>query len=77
MQVAGADAVLQQVVGEVLGHLLGQGGDQDPLVALGPEPDLAHQVVDLALGRLDDHLRVDQAGGPDQLLDEPSDLASS
>ncbi len=28
-----------------------------------------HQVVDLALGRLDDHLRVDQAGRPDHLLD--------
>ena len=27
------------------------------------------QVVDLALGRLDDHLGVDQAGRPDHLLD--------
>src|ERR1700678_4278012 len=69
VQVAGADAVLEQVVGEVLGHLLGQGGDQDALVALGPQPDLLEQVVDLALGRLDDHLRGDQAGGPDHLLD--------
>ena len=69
VQVAGPDAVLQQVVGEVLGHLLGQRGDQHPLVALGPQPDLVHQVVDLALGRLDDDLRVDQAGRPDHLLD--------
>ena len=69
VQVAHPDAVLQQVVGEVLGHLLGQRGDQHPLVALGAQPDLVHQVVDLALGRLDHHLGVDQAGRPDDLLD--------
>ena len=35
VQVAHADAELEEVVGEVLGHLLGQRGDEDPLVALG------------------------------------------
>jgi hypothetical protein len=68
VQVPGPDSQLQQVVGEVLGHLLGQGGHQHPLVSLGPEPDLMHEVVDLALGLLDDHFRVDQAGRPDDLL---------
>ena len=78
VQVAHPDAELEQVVGEVLGHLLGQRGDQHPLVALGPDPDLVHQVVDLALGRLDDDLRVDQAGRADDLLDDsPSACASS
>ena len=38
--------------------------------------DLAHQVVDLALGRLDDHLGVDQAGRPDDLLDDVVDAAA-
>ncbi len=33
-------------------------------------PDLVDQVVDLALRRLDDDLRVDQTGGADHLLDE-------
>ena len=70
VQVADPDAQLEQVVGEVLGHLLGQRGDQDPLVALGADLDLVHQVVDLALGRLDDDLGVDQAGRPDDLLDD-------
>ncbi len=70
VQVAHPDAQLQQVVGEVLGHLLGQRGDQHPLVRVGAGPDLVDEVVDLALGRLDDDLRVDQAGGPDDLLDE-------
>ena len=41
VQVLHFDAVPQQVVGEVLGHPLGQGGDQDALVLLGAGPDLS------------------------------------
>ena len=41
-------------------------------------PDLRHQVVDLALGRLDDDLGVHQPGRPDDLLDDlAADLLSS
>ena len=69
VEVAGADAGVEEVVGEVLRHLLGQRGDQDPLVALGAGVDLVDQVVDLALGRLDHDLGVDQPGRPDDLLD--------
>ena len=69
VEVAGADAGVEEVVGEVLGHLLGQRRDQDPLVLVGPGADLVDQVVDLALGRLDDDLGVDQPGRPDDLLD--------
>jgi hypothetical protein len=47
MQVAHPEAHLEQVVREVLAHLLGERGDQDPLVALYPDADLVHQVVDL------------------------------
>ena len=40
-------------------------------VALGdPVVDLLDQVVDLALGRLDDDLGIHQPGGPDDLLDD-------
>ena len=35
-----------------------------------PVVDLLHEVVDLALGGLDDDLGVDQAGGPHDLLDD-------
>jgi hypothetical protein len=35
VQVAHPHPLLEQVVGEVLGHLLGERGDQHPLVALG------------------------------------------
>ena len=70
VQVTNPDTHLEQVVGQVLGHLLGQGGHQRALVAFGAKADLPDQVVDLPLRRLDDDLRVDQAGRTDDLLDE-------
>ena len=69
VEVADPDALVEQVVGEVLGHLLGQRRDEDPLVAPGAQRDLVDEVVDLALGRLEHDLGVDQAGRPDDLLD--------
>ena len=50
VQVADPEAVLEQVVGEVLGHLLRERGDQRALAGLGASADLVHQVVDLVLG---------------------------
>ena len=70
VQVAHPHTLLEQVVGEVLGHLLGQRRHQHPLVAGGPLADLVQEVVDLSLGRFDDDLGVDQPGGPDDLLDD-------
>lgn len=70
MQVPHTDSEFEQVVGEVLGHLLGQGRHQYTLVAVGAFPDLVHQIVDLALGRFHHDLRVDQSGRSDHLLDE-------
>ncbi len=48
MQVADAQALLVEVAGQVLGHLLGQGGDQGPLARCRPGLDLPPQVLDLA-----------------------------
>src|SRR5947209_14306812 len=48
VQVAHLKAEFEHVVGEILGHLLGEGGDQDPLVLLRADPDLVDEVVDLA-----------------------------
>ena len=70
VQVTHPDAHLEQVIGQVLGHLLGQRGDQHPLVAVGARPDLADEVVDLSLGRLHHDLGVDQTGGANHLFDE-------
>ncbi len=60
---------LEQVVGEVLGHLLGERGDEHPVAATDPVVDLLDEVVDLALGGLHDDLGVDEAGGAHDLLD--------
>ncbi len=62
------DPHLGQVIGQVLGHALGEGGHQRPLAAFDPLVNLMDQVVNLALGGLDDDLRVHQAGGADDLL---------
>ena len=59
-----------QVFGEVLGHALGEHGDQGAVALLRRFADFAEHVVDLALGRADLDRRVDQAGGADDLFGE-------
>ena len=71
VEVLDLDPELLEVVGQVLGHLLGQGRDERPLAALDAAADLLEQVVDLALGRADRDLRIDDAGRADELLDDP------
>ena len=69
VEVLDLDAELLEIVGEVLGHLLGQRRDQ----ARSPRSTrvrILEQVVDLALGRSDGHRRVDDAGRADELLDD-------
>ncbi len=68
VQVAHAQAELLVVLGQVLGHPLGERGHQHPLLALGPGPDLVQEVVHLVAGRPHGDLGVHQAGGPDDLL---------
>jgi hypothetical protein len=77
VEVLDLDPELLEVVGEVLGHLLGERRDQCPLAAVDALADLLEQVVDLALGRADADVRVDDAGRPDQLLDDASLRSSS
>ena len=69
MQVFDLDAAFQQVVGQILGHLLGQCRHQRALVFVDAVLDLGEQVVDLPLGRAHVDLRVDQTGRSDDLLD--------
>ena len=70
MHVADLHAVLVQIFGQVLGHALGQHGDQRAIAALRDLLDLAEEVVDLGARRADFHRRVDEAGRADHLLDE-------
>src|SRR5690606_25975015 len=60
VQIANLDAVLSEVIGQVFGHALGQGGDQYALLELYPFLDLAQQVIDLRRGGPHLHFRVDQ-----------------
>ena len=62
------DALLGEVIRQVLGHLLGQGGHKHPLPALDPGIDLTQQVGHLPLHRAHRDDRVQQTGGPDDLL---------
>ena len=70
-------AVVVQVIGELLGHPLGQRGDQHALADVDPVANLLQDVVDLACGRANFELRVDQAGGPHELLDDLPGMALS
>ena len=77
VQVPHPDAELDQVVGEVLRHLLRERGDQHPLVGLGPQVDLGDEVVDLALGGLHDDLGVDEARSAARSARRPGSRCSS
>ena len=59
---------LPQVLGQTLGHALGEGGHQHAPALCGDRANLAQQIVHLIPRRAHDDLRVDQAGGADDLL---------
>ena len=48
MHVARLQAAIEEVVGQIFRHLLGERGDKRSLVALCPLPRLVDDVVDLA-----------------------------
>ncbi|MNX88672.1 hypothetical protein D3C86_1206500 [compost metagenome] len=74
VHVADLHPLLVHVFGQVLGHLLGQGGDQGAVARAGGGLDLVDDVVDLVTGGAGDGADldrgVDQAGGADDLFDE-------
>ncbi len=58
------------VLGQVLGHALGQRGDEDAIALRHHLARLVDEVVHLGRSRADQHRWVDQAGGTDHLLGE-------
>jgi len=70
MQVAHLEARLLQVIGEVLGHLLGERGHEHALAARGDLAAPSHEVVDLGRDGPHDDRRIDESGGSDDLLDD-------
>ena len=69
VEVADFDAGVDEVVGEVFGHFLGEGGDEDAFVFSGAGADFADKVVDLAGSGFDGDFGVDEPGGADDLFD--------
>jgi hypothetical protein len=72
VHVAAADSYFGVVAGEVFGHALGEGGDEDALIFFGAVTDFGEEVVDLALDGANFYYRVDEAGGADDLFDDYS-----
>ena len=69
VQIAHLHAQFLVIRGEVLGHSLGERGDQHPFLTLGAVANLLEQIVDLALDRPYFDRRIHQAGRPDHLFD--------
>ena len=76
VQVVHLDVDLAQIVGQVLGHALGQRGDEHALAPRRAQANLPDQVINLALGWPHNHLRVHQAGGADNLFDDLARMAA-
>ena len=72
MDVAHPDVNLVQIVGQFLGHSLGQGRDENPLVLLGSLADFLDKIIDLILGRTHLDRRIQQACRPHNLFDHKS-----
>jgi hypothetical protein len=68
VQIPALHSYLRVVLGKVLRHPLGQGGDQHPLAPRRPLPDLVQEVVDLTRNRPHFHLGIGEPRGADDLL---------
>ena len=69
VQVVGSHARVEQVVGQLLGHLFSERRDEHALACARGLLNLGQQVVYLAFGGAQLYFRVQQAGGADDLLD--------
>ena len=72
MHVAAFDADLGVISGQIFRHPLSQRGYQHTLIALGAIADFREEVVDLPFNRANFHLRIDEAGWTNYLLDDDS-----
>ena len=58
-----------EVIGQILGHFLGERGDQNPFSLGCAGVDFSNEIVNLAINRTDNDLRIKQTGRTDDLLD--------
>ena len=69
VEITHPDTVVIEVIGKILSHPFGQGGDQHPLLLLHPQVDLRQQIIHLGAGGTHLQLWVEQAGGAHHLFD--------
>src|SRR5699024_8149930 len=62
------DTQFEQVVREVLRHLLRQRGHQHALVDLRTRADLVYEIVDLSIGGFDHYFRIHETGRANHLF---------
>ncbi len=70
MQVPNLHTLFEQVVREILGHFLGQSGDEYTFVVGDAPFHHFHQIVDLPFGRPNHNFRVNEAGRSNDLLND-------
>src|SRR5262249_61313119 len=70
MEVPAANSNFRVVLGQILGHSLGQRGYQNALILLGTQTDLMKEIVDLAANGSHFNFRIRQTCGANDLLDE-------
>ena len=68
VHIARPHALFQQVLAQVFGHAFGERGHQHPFAHRCPLPDAPQQILDLPLDGPHADRRIDQAGGPDNLV---------
>ena len=64
--------MLIQILGQILGHTLGQGSDQNPLILFGSQADLGEHIIHLGSHRTHLYNRIQQTCGTNNLLDHLS-----
>ncbi len=70
VEVFGFDSDFIEVFGEVLRELFREGGDKDAAAKFSFFADFVEAVVDLAIGRTDFNLRIEEASGAENLFDD-------
>ena len=70
MHIAHAQTLLMHIFGQILGHFLGQRGDQYAMAFARRLMAFGNQIINLRFGRTDFALRVNQPGRADNLFDK-------
>ena len=69
VHIAHLDAGGFEIIGQILRHLLGERGNEHTFTLRCAGVDFSNEIVDLAINRTDNDLRIEQTGRTDDLLD--------